>query len=129
MGFTSAKATWPTPSVNAPTTMPTSKAPKIASAAVKRGHAGGKTDEERQRVDSKGEDQPAEQADPEYAEDKSDDEHGGGSVTNHVTDRAFHHHHGAVQTIAEDGPEVGGVMLCRRILALSGTVPGASLIA
>jgi hypothetical protein len=56
-----------------------------ACAAMKRGHAGGKSDEERQRVDGKREDQPTEQADPEQAEDGSDDKHGGSSVTNNVT--------------------------------------------
>jgi hypothetical protein len=47
------------------------------SAAVKRGHTDRQSNEERQGVDGEREDQPAEQADPEHAEDESDDKHGG----------------------------------------------------
>ena len=75
-----------------------------ASAAVKRGHAGGKPDEERQRVNSKRENQPAKQADPEHAEDESDDKHGGSLRDKGCDGRAFHHHHGAVQSIAKGSP-------------------------
>ena len=67
-----------------------------ARAAVKRRHPGRQSDEERQGVDSEREDQPAEQADPEHAEDESDDKHGGSLRDKRCDGRAFHHHHGAV---------------------------------
>ena len=45
---------------------------------------------EGQGIDRKREDNPAEQADAKDAEDDSDDEHGGASVTR--SGRAYHHH-------------------------------------
>ena len=61
-------------SVSAPATMPTSECADDAGAAVKRDHAGGQPDKKRQGVDGEREDQPAEQADPEHAEDESDEQ-------------------------------------------------------
>jgi hypothetical protein len=103
-GRTTEKAIWPIASVSAPATMPTSSAPMTPRAAVERRQAGRQSDEERQGVRSEGEDQPAEQADPEQTEDKSDDKHGGGLRDKRCDGRAFHHH-GAPVSIA-DG-EVG----------------------
>ena len=80
-----------------------SKCADDAGAAMKRRHPGRQSNEERQGVDSKGEDQPAEQADPEHAEDESDDEHGGNLRDKGCDGRAFHHHHGATQSIAKRG--------------------------
>jgi hypothetical protein len=68
---------------------------------MKGGHAGGQPDEERQRMHSECEDQPAEQADPRKGENESEGKHGGGSMTK-MDGRAFHHHHGATRSIAND---------------------------
>jgi hypothetical protein len=62
-----------------------------ASAAVKRSHASSKPDEERQRVSREREDQPAKQADPEHAEDESDDKHGGSLRNKGCDGRAIDH--------------------------------------
>ena len=68
-----------------------------ACAAMKRRHPGRESDEKRQGVNGEREDQPAEQADPEHAEDKSDDKHGGSLRDKRCDGRAFHHHHGALE--------------------------------
>ncbi|MHC4044469.1 hypothetical protein, partial [Bradyrhizobium sp. 23AC] len=61
----------------------------------------GKRNEIWQRVDSKDETQPAEQADAKHIEGECDDKHGGGSATKDMTHRAFHHH-GATRIIAQN---------------------------
>jgi len=59
---------------------------------MKRGHARRQSDEEGQGVDSKSEDQPAEQADSEQAEDEPDDKHGGDLRDKRCEGGAFRHH-------------------------------------
>jgi len=69
-------------------------------AAVERCQAGAQSNKERQGVHSEGEDQPAEEADPEQAENKPDDKHGGGLRDKGCDGRTFLHHHGATKSIA-----------------------------
>ena len=99
-GRTTAKAIWPTAESERAGDDADEQRANDARAAVKRRHAGRQSNEERQGVDSKGEDQPAEQADPEHAEDESDDKHGGSLRDKRCDGRAFHHHRGAMQSIA-----------------------------
>ena len=72
-----------------------------ARAAVEGGESRCQAREERERVDREREQQPAEEADAENAQNKSDDEHGGCLRDKGSNGRAFHHHHGALASIAE----------------------------
>ena len=73
-----------------------------ARAAVEGGEPRGHASEERERVDGEREQQPAEEADAEDAQNDADDDHGGYLRDKGSNGRAFHHHHGASQSIAED---------------------------
>ena len=76
---------------------------KDAGATMKSGHAGDQPDEERQRIYREREDQPAEQADPRKGENESEGKHGGGSRDKACDGRAFHHHRGALRSLAANG--------------------------
>ena len=84
---------------------PDDKRADDARSTVKGRHASDEADYERQGMDDEREDQPAEEADAEHAEDESDDEHGGNLRDESCDGRALHHHRGAIQSIAKDGPE------------------------
>ena len=73
-----------------------------ARAAVEGGEFRRQAREERERVDREREQQPAEEADAGNAQNKSDDEHGGCLRDKGSNGCAFHHHHGALPSIAED---------------------------
>ena len=66
-------------------------------------HAG----EEWQCEDGEREKQPAEKADGRDAEEDADEDHDGGLREKISDGRAFHHHHGADLSIAEDEQAVG----------------------
>jgi hypothetical protein len=68
---------------------------------VKGSEAGRQPCEEGKRIDGEREQQPAEEANAGNAQNKSDDEHGGGLRDKGSNGRAFHHHHGALPSIAE----------------------------
>ena len=99
--LTAAKAAWPDDERAAPATNAHDKRADDARAAVKGGESRRQAGEEGQRVDGEREQQPAQEANAENAENKSDDDHGGGLRDKGSNGRAFHHHHGALQSVAE----------------------------
>jgi hypothetical protein len=62
---------------------------------------GSQADEERQPVDSEREQCPTEDTESDNIEKNADDDHGDGSRDKGCKGRAFHHHHGAVEGIAD----------------------------
>ena len=57
-------------------------------------------DKKRQNVNRQRENQPAEEAEANGVEEKSEGEHGGGSMLQRGNGCAFHHHHGATLDMA-----------------------------
>ena len=101
-----AKTACPMTSVMAPASEPDEQPAKDACSAMVGGKARGHAGEEGQRVDGEIEHQPAQKADAKDAENYVDDKHGG-ALHDQVARmlRAFHHHHGADQSIGEEDRE------------------------